>query len=415
MSEENKRRARRGGEIRSARDVVAELTEQNKPSGGTPPKKPGRRFPGIDISPITEFLKKAYARLKVIPYWIKIGIAALLFAFFALLFSSTNPVVNNTVITVVGRDSAIDNYKILVISDLNGRRFGDKQVQLLNQINQLSYSIVFCLGDMVGEDGDPEPFYELLEGMPAGRQVYFIAGDSDPSPYVSSVRNEEAPLRQLVLNDWILGAEARGAIYVDAPMKIEINGVEVWLAPASMLNVDAGETLALWKEQVEQEKAGYLAGIAADTHSLPFTSYRLDRAQILNDTITEMTDGEMLIALTHVPCSDEFISSTATLRYDSKYLGVPDIVFAAHYCGGVMNLPLIGAFYVPDSTLERFGWLPSQDRVSGLREVDNTQVFVTRGLGTCGDIPLMPFRLFNNPEIAVITLSGTMPQNMLGN
>ena len=42
-----------------------------------------------------------------------------------------------------------------------------------------------------------------------------------------------------------------------------------------------------------------------------------------------------------------------------------------------------------------------------------TQVYITRGLSTNGDVPLMPFRLFNQPEISVLTLTSTLPENML--
>ena len=224
MSEDNKRRAdRRENQIRSARDVVAEITEQKKPANAAPPpKKKRRRGLWEYIRLFADSFMRLRSRVRKVPYWVRIGAAAILFTIFALLFSSTNPVVNNTTITVVGGDTAIDNYRILVISDLNGRRFGDRQSKLLSQINQLSYNIVFCLGDMVGEDGDPEPFYELLEGLPASRQVYFIAGDSDPGPLRDTPNMVEGMLEEYVLEEWILGAIDRGAIYLDSPESLMV-------------------------------------------------------------------------------------------------------------------------------------------------------------------------------------------------
>ncbi len=68
---------------------------------------------------------------------------------------------------------------------------------------------------------------------------------------------------------------------------------------------------------------------------------------------------------------------------------------------------------MPDKTLPRGGWFPDQQRVSGLSEVGEAQVYITRGLSTSGSVPLMPFRLFNPPEISVITLTSTLPENML--
>ena len=74
---------------------------------------------------------------------------------------------------------------------------------------------------------------------------------------------------------------------------------------------------------------------------------------------------------------------------------------------------MLGAFYVPDSSLPRYGWFPDQSVVSGLRQIDEVQQYVSRGLSNCGDIPLMPFRLLNSPQVSVITITATLPSSML--
>jgi len=71
------------------------------------------------------------------------------------------------------------------------------------------------------------------------------------------------------------------------------------------------------------------------------------------------------------------------------------------------------AFYVPDKTLSRGGWFPNQEEVSGLSTVGESQMYITRGMSTNGTVPLMPFRLFNSPEVSVLTLTSTLPENML--
>jgi len=73
----------------------------------------------------------------------------------------------------------------------------------------------------------------------------------------------------------------------------------------------------------------------------------------------------------------------------------------------------IGALYVPDDTFDRGGWLPEQSLINGLSSVDDTQIFVTGGLSYNGAVKLMPFRLFNGPVISVLTLTSTLPENML--
>ena len=345
------------------------------------------------------------------PVFLGLFVVLMLLAF---LLNSTNLTVDEQPVTLMALSPDAEGYKILALSDLNGKRFGDKQATLLRQLESLDYDILVCLGDMVGEDGDPEPFYELLDGLPSSKKVYFICGDSDPGPYAPAVRDESAPLADLVLADWILGAIERGATYVDRPVSIDLGSVSLWLTPADMLNVNASESVALWKDQTAQEESGYLAGIAADKNSLPFTNYRYKLAEAHFNAATEMTESDIHISLAHVPPSDSFIESACNQSLlDGKFLTAPDIILAGHYCGGVWNVPLLGAFYVPDSSLPRYGWFPDSQVVSGLREIDDAQMYVTRGLASSGDTPLMPFRLLNAPEISLITITATSPQSML--
>ena len=347
-------------------------------------------------------------------FWPMLIFAFVVIMFTAMLMNGSNLVTEEQSLTIMGVPSDIEGTKLLVLSDLNGRRFGDKQVTLMRQIDALDYDIVICLGDMVGEDGDPEPFYELLEALPARKQVYFICGDSDPGPYRSQIRGENAPLAELVLEDWILGAVERGAIYVDQPTLVTIGDARMWLSPADMLNIEAAENLNMWKDQVAQEESGYLAGILADANSLPFTSYRKLRAQTLLDSINAMEEDDLHISLSHVPAADSFIAAADVQAAEGeKYLPAPDIALAGHYCGGVWNLPILGAFYVPDSTLDRYGWFPTQNVAGGLRQIEDTQLYTSRGLSTCGDTPIMGFRLMNNPEVTVLTITATLPSSML--
>ncbi|MGI6238474.1 MAG: metallophosphoesterase [Christensenellales bacterium] len=351
---------------------------------------------------------------KPLSFWPMFLFGFVLLMVVVLVLNSANLTVDRQDVTLVGLPADLENYQILVLSDLNGRRFGDEQTTLLRQIESLDYDIVVCLGDMVGKDGDPRPFYELLDGLPARKQVYFICGDSDPGPFVRTVRDARAPLSELVLADWILGAMERGAIYVDAPMEILVGASSLWLTPANMYNIEAAAALVDWKDQMAQEEGGYLAGVVADRESLPFTSYRAQLSQALLDSVNAISPTDVQIALAHVPPAKGFLQAAATHTVDDgKYLPAPELTLAGHYCGGVWNLPGIGAFYISDSSKDRYGWFPAQADVSGLSAVDETQLYITRGLSTNGDVPLLPFRLLNSPEVSVVTLTATLPTSML--
>lgn len=331
-----------------------------------------------------------------------------------IMLNNSNITVVNQDVTVVGLPEDLEGYKIVVISDMNGRRFGDEQGLLLRTLNNQSYDAIFCLGDMVGKDGDPEPFYEFLDGLSYPEKVYFICGDSDPGPFVEKVRDITGTLSQMVLEDWILGAIERGANYVDAPISINVGETKLWISPATMLNLETTATLETWKEQTEQEEDGVLSGIAEDYASLPITSYRYQQMQKLYDAQREMNVSDIHISLAHEVPSEEYIYTSDEHDPDTdRYLIEPELITAGHYCGGVWKLPFIGAIYVPDKTLPRNGWFPDQKSIYGLSKTGEMQVYITGGLSVNSAVPLMPFRLLNSPEIAVLKLTSTLPENML--
>lgn len=341
-----------------------------------------------------------------------LGIIALLAM--GVMLNNSNLTVSEQSVTVVGLPEALENYRIIVLSDLNGRRFGDSQSLLLRSINNIDYDAIFCLGDMVGTRGDPEPFYEFLEGLRYPDRVYFICGDSDPGPFVSAPRAITGTLSQIILEDWILGAIERGANYVDAPMQIPVKNARLWVSPATMLNLETVSTLEFWKEQTEQEEDGVMSGVTSDYNSLPKTDYRYGQMQRLYAAEREMESTDIHIALAHEPPAEDFVYTSETHRAGvDRYIINPELILAGHYCNGVWRIPFIGAIYVPDSTLPRGGWFPSDEDICGLSSIDETQVYITAGLSTNGAVKVMPFRLFNGPKISVLTLTSMLPENML--
>lgn len=341
-----------------------------------------------------------------------VGIALLLALM--VLLQGNSLTVDEQEVTMVGLPEELEGYRILLLSDLNGRRFGDEQATILREIGTLDYDAVFIVGDMVGRGGDPEPFYELLEGLPSSRPVYFIAGDSDPQPVLDTTRDITGTVEQMVLADWILGAIERGATYVDAPVELEVGNASIWISPADMLNLNASELADTCEEQMLQEQEGTVLGLQSDHDTLPSTTYRYERAQRLLQAVNSMIATDVHISLAHEPPSDEFLSASAThASSGEKYLTQPSLVLAGHYCGGVWRLPGLGAFYIPSSTADRHGWFPAQEDVQGLSNAGGTQMYITAGLSTTGSAPLMFFRFLDRPQLSIIELTATLPQNML--
>jgi predicted MPP superfamily phosphohydrolase len=73
-------------------------------------------------------------------------------------------------------------------------------------------------------------------------------------------------------------------------------------------------------------------------------------------------------------------------------LGV-DVVFSGHAHGGQVRIPFVGGLIAPNQ-----GWLPAY--TAGAHQNEATTMIVSRGLGNS----VIPQRVFNRPEIVVVTL-----------
>lgn len=105
---------------------------------------------------------------------------------------------------------------------------------------------------------------------------------------------------------------------------------------------------------------------------------------------------ETVAAEVYAACGDPFwmLLAHRNDHFEHQYslLGA-DLVFSGHGHGGIIRLPFTDGLLSTDRTL-----FPSY--TAGLYEANGSTLFVTRGLGNSGP----SFRLFNRPEVAVVTL-----------
>ncbi|MCQ2437516.1 MAG: hypothetical protein MJ099_03875, partial [Clostridia bacterium] len=281
----------------------------------------------------------------------------ILVLFFSMFAYNSGVSLDKQKITIVGLPRDLQDYSILVISDLNGRRFGDEQTSLLRTLNKASYKAVFFLGDMVASTGDPQPFYELIDAIPSSKPIYFICGDNDPGPYVDVPRTDTDVLSYMVLEDWILGAIERGATYVDSPVQMKVGDTNIWITPSNLLNYEASSLMDLWEDQTEQEEDGVVSGLASDYNSLPITTYRYRLAKRFRTAVLSMSEDDFSLVLSHQPLSEAFILASAShVVKNGNYVNKPELILSGHYCGGTWQLPFLGALYIPDTSLPRNGW-----------------------------------------------------------
>lgn len=349
------------------------------------------------------------------------GFMAIIAAVLLIVTLATNDrsvSVDESSIIVTGLPDDFEGYRILLISDLAGRDFGQEQSTLMRVIGNLSYNAVVLTGDMIGSSGDPQGFYELIEQLGTKKPIYFIAGDKDPSPLLDTARDNSAQtltLNQMVLNDWVLGAIDRGAIYLDSPQALHKGSSTLWLLPDTLLNLNLTDTLNALKEEVEQETESMLVGIEDSYDTLPFTNYRFNIISKAAEIVTSVSAQDLILTLSHEVPSDSQIRDSQrslTAKEMKSYFLSPDLILGGHYCGGEWKIPGIGALYINAPLAARYGWFPNQKYVEGQRSVGSSIVYVTPGLSTNGNT-LIPFRLMNAPKVSLITLTGELPSSLL--
>ena len=299
--------------------------------------------------------------------------------------------VNEVTVPIPNLPKAFEGYTILHISDLYGARFGEKQRRIADALEGKSYSVVCITGDMLGPTEDPQPFYELLTALGEKRPVLFITGENDPDPFEG-----EQSLADNVLAPFILGAQQRSAIYLDAPYCVELGGERLWFAPDSALSLDLDAAEQTYRAQ------GSRATGAVQKKVIDYQLGRIDRIRQARET---MQSSDTYVALSHMPLKQSFVRGMTTTRTDPQQttlIGMIDLVLAGHYNGGQVRLPFAGPLYVSG-----YGLFPGEGVVEGLVTSGTLPQHISPGLGVKPDT-LLPMRLFNPPTMTLVKLTASL-------
>ena len=240
-------------------------------------------------------------------------------------------------INIQGLDPRLEGLTILHLSDLHQFRFGARQQKLLKAIGNENYDLVALTGDVLAYP-NPYDFTPTAELLQGlEAPVFFVYGNHDYPGYEALARDLTAAGVNILANSW-QEFSCQGAT-------IQIAGVHDphWTKnnPGSWLKTDF-ETA--------------IQGTDPDTFTL---------------------------LLSHSPGIIDW----------STLAGVP-LVLSGHTHGGQIKIPLLGA------PLTASGKLFDQ-YVQGLYRVENTQLYINRGLGTTG----FPLRFLSRPEVVFLQLN----------
>ena len=241
---------------------------------------------------------------------------------------------------------SFEGFKIVQISDLHNKNFGNAPNKLIREIQDSAPDIIVVTGDLI--DSRHTNIDIAIEFMVAAQKiapVYFVSGNHESN----SGKYEELCERLRSVGTVILDNES--AIITHNDSAIRLTGL---IDPAFLYDRD-----------------GYTEEQALS---------------VMQKTLQTMVKNDINvldILLSHRP---ELIDLYADAG--------ADLVFAGHAHGGQFRLPFIdGGLIAPNQ-----GLFPKY--TSGIYRNKDTTMIVSRGVGNS----IIPIRIFNRPEIIVVTL-----------
>lgn len=278
-------------------------------------------------------------------YTIVIVLLLLLVVLLRIYIDNEIPKVSNVEIKSPKLPEVFDGYKIVQLSDLHSKSFGNNNKMLIDMIDKESPNIIVMTGDMVtANEKDFTVFYSLVKELTKKYRVYYVYG------------NHEGELSLKLKSEITAFLKENGVIVLD-------------------------------NDYISIEKNNEKINLYGLCYTQKYYSYKGGKKHIITENYIKNKLGTIdknkyNILLTHNP-----------LFFDA-YSGYGfDLTLSGHVHGGLIRLPFIGGILSPERK-----FFPQYS--AGVYEKGNSKLVVSRGLsrGTKG------FRLFNRPDVVSITL-----------
>ncbi len=231
--------------------------------------------------------------------------------------------------------------KILHISDLHNKNFGGR---IFDKIKDINPDIIVITGDLIDRRRtNISVAAELVKNMAKTTPVYYASGN-----------HEQLSGRYSEIRDTLIGLN-----------------VNVLDNSCILLNKN-GDVISV-------------SGIIDPSVNFGNKNYNPKRNIVyVKSSINEAVEDKKLfnILLSHRP---EYFDV-----YEEEEV---DLVFSGHAHGGQIRISFLGGILSPDQ-----GFFPEYSE--GMHSLGETTMVVSRGLGNS----LFPFRVFNRPELVVVTL-----------
>ena len=271
---------------------------------------------------------------------ILIGIILLLLVSFYLYYENNYLQVSNYNIESNKIPKDFDGFKIAQISDFHNTKSKKLTNDLVEKIKKSKPNIIVLTGDLIESNKtNIDIAISFIKKINNIAPIYYVTGNHE-----AKISNYEELKNKL---------EKNKVIILD-------DKLEIIKKDKSMINI-----------------------IGIDDPSFNFNTYRDDSTIIQDNLIPIQFDkNDFTILLSHRP---ELIETYAENNFD--------LVLSGHAHGGQIRIPFIGGLIAPNQ-----GLLPKY--TSGIYEIKNTKIIVSRGIGNS----ILPFRVNNRPELVIVEL-----------
>lgn len=243
-----------------------------------------------------------------------------------------------------------NRFKILQLSDLHSKNFGKENSKLIRKVEKVNPDIIVITGDMVNDNFDYSSFVCVINKLIKKYKIYYIIGNHEQNVMAKNY------------------SKFNNMIEV-------INRSGVSILNNEKVNVNIGTE--------------YINLYGMHMNLKYYRNFRKKESRGINFNIKDM---EELIGRCDKKAYNVLLSHNP-IYFDTYSKWGADIVLTGHMHGGMIKLPFFGGVFSPEHK-----FFPKY--YEGIYKNGNSFMNVNRGLGR-GNFGI---RLFNKPEISVITL-----------
>lgn len=245
---------------------------------------------------------------------------------------------------------SFDGYKIAHVSDIQNEYSGERLTKLLNKIRKNNPDIIVITGDLVdAQKYDVDKTLDVVEKLVEIAPTYFVYGNHDFG--IDGDTNYERMYEEIE-EKGVTILNRKSTTLNKGSDSINLLGIQ---DPATVWNIPELSHLETEESKIEA---------------------------MIENVYKDIDKDKFTILLSHRPEHFELYC-----KYDV------DLVLSGHAHGGQFRIPFVGGVYAPHQ-----GFFPKY--TSGVHTKNGTSMIISRGLGNSR----FPIRVFNSPEVIIITL-----------